>query len=386
MKITKTFLTGAVALAGFISMAGAAVIDVDVLLASQAPTFVHVDQCAIDFVVPPVIVNSRTFVEISTLSNRLDIALEWRQSDQRVTGTASNGSVFHLYIGSLYADVNGQSVILDAAPFIAANYNRTMIPLSFVAKATGAQVIWRNAPRTADIYANKNKMCALTEMHRMVDFVFRGYYDFGQAGPIAITPAKLINATSTQSVYLIGLAGTDLGRLKAETSATGIWEDFLVGAFNLGNSYEEATVSAILNHIPQGSKLILSGHSLGGMIAQEIAADSRIKDKYVILNTITFGSPLISALSGREGTVKRMGDFADAVPLLSVDGTVLLPWQVAGLNIRDGGYGPFGLSGAHNESYRRYNVWHGFDALGFENGSSSVTFYPSDLRYYAAPR
>lgn len=262
-----------------------------------------------------------------------------------------------------------------------------MVPLSFISKVSGAVVNWRNAPRTVDVFAGKNKQCSLIAMNRLADHVYRGYLDFGEAGPISITPGRMINGSgSNQLVYIVTMSGTDLAAAKAKNSATGLWEDVLVGFFNTGNSFEEAVVKAIQGRVPLGSKLVLAGHSLGGMIAQQIAADDRIKNNYVISNTVTFGSPLISALNFREGDVKRMGDYDDVVPLLSREGLILLPWQVAGLNVRNGGYGPLGAMKAHTESYRRYSVWRDFDVLGYEGGTNSLTFNTGDVRYYAAPR
>ncbi len=67
----------------------------------------------------------------------------------------------------------------------------------------------------------------------------------------------------------------------------------------------------------RGSNLVVTGHSLGGMVAQQVAADSTIKKNYNVLNTVTFGSPLINGFQ-REGTVKRLGDTSDPVPYLSL--------------------------------------------------------------------
>lgn len=72
--------------------------------------------------------------------------------------------------------------------------------------------------------------------------------------------------------------------------------DLLCG-FNLDNPYIKAVVKAMKKNIPAGSDVVFYGHSLGGMIAQEAAADKTIKRMYNVTNTVTFGSPLIKLLA-----------------------------------------------------------------------------------------
>jgi Copper amine oxidase N-terminal domain len=216
MKFAKTIFSLSLALAGFTASTATYAQstnpisrNVDVILAAQEPVYVHVDRCVLQPDVPPVIVNSRTFVEISSLFTRLDITLAWRQEDRRITGTLPNGKIFHLWVGSTTAYFDGQTFLLDAAPFIADPYNRTMIPLSFVSKVSGAVVNWRNAPRTVDVFAGKNKTCTLNAMNRLADHVYRGYLDFGEAGPISITPGRMINTngSTNQKNWRIWMAG-----------------------------------------------------------------------------------------------------------------------------------------------------------------------------------
>lgn len=64
--------------------------------------------------------------------------------------------------------------------------------------------------------------------------------------------------------------------------------------------------------------------------------DTAIKENYNILNTVTFGSPLINGFK-REGTVKRLGDVKDVVPYMSLTTFTNIVWQSADLNKEDGG-------------------------------------------------
>lgn len=358
--------------------------DVDQLLAAQDPLWVHLDGALLKFQIPPVIVEGSTYVELNALFTNLNITSAWNQTERKVTGTTSTGRVIELYIGRRDAYIDGQLHWLNAAPFIATPYNRTMMPLSFVATATGASVTWLNTPRTVDILTGVTREVTMFNLNEMSEYIFRGYQVFGEAGPISIVNAVMAQNGSYQNVYLVGLAGTDLAAA-AEGNATGLLEDLIVGGWSGENDYLKAVRNTLAAHVPSGSRLIFSGHSLGGMVAQQAAADSWIKSTYNVLHTVTIGSPLIAAGS-REGEVRRTGDWNDIVPLLSVEGTILLPWQVAGLQTEDGGYGLLGVLDAHNVSYRREDVWGAYDPVGRKWGDTTFTFWTGNVRYYPAPR
>lgn len=356
--------------------------DVDALLANQEPVFVHLNGFGVDFEVDPVIVNGRTFVEVNALFSRLGIALSWYGPERRVTGTAPNGNVIRLYIGRTDAYINGVRHTLDAAPFIATPYNRTMIPLSFVAAATGASVGWVNDPRTADIWNNDNRFCSIISPHQLAEFTWRGYLPFNEDGPIGVVRGTLQNDGIQRTAYLVALSGTDLAAA-GSGSATGILEDLIVGGWNGENAFLREARNVIGSRIPRGASLILTGHSLGGMVAQQLASDSFVKDNYNVLNTITLGSPLISP-GTREGDVKRLGDIVDPVPYLSSSGVTVPWWNIFGLQRENAGIS--NPIKSHNLSYRLKRVWGAYDALGYKYGDAIFTFYSKDVRRYAAPR
>lgn len=213
----------------------------------------------------------------------------------------------------------------------------------------------------------------------MANFAGLGYTN-DNAGPISIVKATLTNNGKESEVYIIGLSGTAF----VENQATGIVSDILAG-FNLCNPYLSATVSAIKNSIPVGSNLIFCGHSLGGMVAQEAAANSQIKKNYNVLNTVTFGAPLISA-GAREGVTKRLGDKNDLIPYLSTTGAILPVWSLGGLNREDGGYGNIlNFWSAHMGSYCRTDVWGKYDVLGQKGGNATLTYDVSTVSYHKAP-
>ncbi len=199
-------------------------------------------------------------------------------------------------------------------------------------------------------------------------------------GPIGIVEATLNQNGEEKPVYIVALSGTELiWSDYTGIQSTGAVTDLLCG-FNLDNPYIKAVRNAMINNIPSNADVIFYGHSLGGMIAQEAAADSTIKRNYNILNTVTYGSPLIKLLSRREGVVRRLCDTTDIVPVLSVYSlTPLAVIQYWGSErySEDGGYNSDWLA-AHNESYLR-------DVLGIKGGNATLTFNMDDAIYFEAP-
>lgn len=206
----------------------------------------------------------------------------------------------------------------------------------------------------------------------------RDGYNQGSQGPISITKGTLKSGFSSKTVYLVTLSGTEL----VLNQSTGVLTDLLSG-FNLNNVYYANTVNIIKANVPRNANLIIAGHSLGGMIAQQVAADSGIKSRYNVLNTVCFGSPLL-ATGSREGTVRRLGDVSDPVPYLSGSIFNNTIWAIMGLNREDGGYGIRGIT-AHNQSYFRTDLWGRYDVTGTKYGSAKLILDLDTRVFYQSP-
>lgn len=222
-------------------------------------------------------------------------------------------------------------------------------------------------------YTSANELCEICWLS----------YNKGAYGPIIVVQGQLQNWFIKKDVYLITLCGTEL----LDGQSTGILEDLLVGFQQENNAYTQNVVNMIKNTIPEGSNLFFTGHSLGGMVCQQVAANTYVKDNYNVLNTVTFGSPVISG-GQREGVVRRLGDTSDFVPYLSVTGQFVR--QIAGLNREDGGYSADGWSfsagwKAHNNSYIREDLWGDYDVTGKKGGHAKLTLDLSTLRFEQAP-
>ncbi|MBR0154209.1 MAG: hypothetical protein IJM26_10540 [Lachnospiraceae bacterium] len=203
-------------------------------------------------------------------------------------------------------------------------------------------------------------------------------YNQGTKGPITVTKGTFTSGGKTKDIYLVTLSGTEM----VFNQSTEVLTDLLSG-FNLRSAYYCNVVEVIKNNIPRNANLILAGHSLGGMIAQQVSADLTIKARYNVLNTVTFGSPLLAA-GFREGTIRRLGDISDVVPLLSGNLFVTPIRALAGLNRENGGY-YFKPITAHKECYVREDVWGRYDVTGTKYGSAKLTLDLSTREFYKSP-
>jgi len=207
--------------------------------------------------------------------------------------------------------------------------------------------------------------------------IVRTGYNGGTKGPISIVKGTYVNGT-TKNVYLVTLSGTEL----VEKQSTSIISDVLSG-FELDNSYYKNGVQIVTRNIPYGSNIIFAGHSLGGMVAQQLAADSTLKAKYNILYTLCFGSPLI-ADGKTEGTITRLGDYSDVVPYLSSAVINNTSKAIKSLKRENGKY-YFNVKGAHCDSYARNDVWGRYDVAGVKGGNGVLNLDLSTQKWYLAP-
>ena len=206
----------------------------------------------------------------------------------------------------------------------------------------------------------------------------RDGYNGGEKGPISITKGTLKQGFSTKTVYLVTLSGTEL----VLNQSTEVLTDLFSG-FDLDNAYYWNVVRVIQQNVPRGANIILAGHSLGGMVAQQVAADSTIKSRYNVLNTVAFGSPLLS-VGSREGVVRRLGDVSDVVPYLSGRLFTNPITAIFGLNREDGHYYGRPIT-AHNASYSRTDLWGKYDVTGTKYGSARLILDLGTREFFQSP-
>jgi len=119
-----------------------------ILVDSQSPARATLNGQEIEFDIPPMIINDRVMVPVRAIFNALGLEVEWDNNTQTAIGTGESLTI-KIPISSSIASVNNETAQLVTPAII---YNdRTFVPLRFVAEATGANVEWDGAARTAII-------------------------------------------------------------------------------------------------------------------------------------------------------------------------------------------------------------------------------------------
>ena len=97
---------------------------------------------------PPMETDGHVMVAMRDIFEALQATIEWNDATQTVTATLGETEI-QLTIGEDHALLDGRTVPLDA-PAVVTN-GTTMVPLRFVAEATGADVRWNGTTRTVSI-------------------------------------------------------------------------------------------------------------------------------------------------------------------------------------------------------------------------------------------
>ena len=202
--------------------------------------------------------------------------------------------------------------------------------------------------------ANTQEMTCTTQLARFI-------LQPSPSSEVRIGSAVLMTADGERDVYLLTICG-----INWVTSGANNFSAYLSALFNKKSAYFDLVKRSVLEYIPEGSAIVAYGHSLGGMMLQQIVCDGDLTEKYEFINAVTFGSPYVGTdKSAREGTLVRLEDKSDLVPRFSYaspDSEV----------IRRGGSSVINI-GAHIWSYMKDDIWGSFDVLGVDGGSAVLT-------------
>ena len=209
-------------------------------------------------------------------------------------------------------------------------------------------------------------------------------YNGGEQGPIIITKGTLKVDGQTCDIYLVTITGMELMSQDGQLVLNQATDPVTVGLAGMEQKNDLAwnVRKAMKQYIPKDSNVVFAGHSLGGMVAQQVAATESIQKRYNILHTVAFGSPAEFVLD-REGTMIRLADMGDIVPTMTLNGDLA---NNDPIYYEDGGYGDMDLTfDAHRNSYFREDEWGKYDALGDPNGDAVITLDLTTQQFVKAP-
>lgn len=185
-----------------------------------------------------------------------------------------------------------------------------------------------------------------------------------------IVRAELDENGEKRDIYLVAMRGTNQSRNPRDPLSLNTCLQAFMG--HLSN-YLYAVKKAMLAEIPQGATVALVGHSLGGMIAQQLAADETVNATFHLLNALAIGSPFVP-VKGRVCPLHRFADKADFIPWLGF--SVKANLKTAKPVFESNGYlGKPVL--AHTDSYRNAPSWMRYDPFGDPDGGRRLTLLDS---------
>ncbi|MEM8529744.1 MAG: alpha/beta fold hydrolase [Chloroflexota bacterium] len=240
--------------------------------------------------------------------------------------------------------------------------------------------------------ANAQLDITLSTADDLANLVYDGYtfHDSGftgpddTVGPISIVPVTVRSsedvAAPSERMWLITLSGAQ----SVEGQATGAQEAIIAGLAG-DTAYQDAVVEAISNTVPDGEPIILAGHSLGGIVAQQLAQDSLFKGRYDIRNVVVFGAPAIRDMP-REGVVRRLATEGDPVPLLGVQVGIGAHYEEAAEQCDIASYGFMNTGDSHLCGYLNRTAWGDYDVFGVKNGDAIVDVHYGERVFFEAPR
>jgi hypothetical protein len=157
---------------------------------------------------------------------------------------------------------------------------------------------------------------------------------YGTGRPIGVFRVNNVSMQTPKGTYLLLLAGTefDIGRVN------NLITDVLSSP-GLINEYANDIRHAVNKHIPIGATIIIAGHSLGGMEAQNLIGFLG-EDRPV--RVITFGSPKTVMDTLPPDDYARFASAYDLVPRLALAGWISPPSYETVRNPGEGAFQPLG--------------------------------------------
>ncbi len=254
---------------------------------------------------------------------------------------------------------------------------KTLMALLFTLVLTVSCVAGVSASAKTDVtYKRADQMAMYTE---------EGYNNT-IFGPITIAEAcfRTDSKDAGVKVYVVSLAGLDVFNT-IQGGYNGLLDTQLAGQ-DLPGLYLYRIEQVMKKQIPKGANVFFYGHSLGGMVGQQLAAKKSIRDRYNICYTVCFASPIVGGTKQKEGKVVRFIDESDMVPNSTNESQLesLGLFKNDDIVIRENGNWGFDVLNAHNQGYAIVDTFKGYDVIGTKKGTASLTIDLDTRVFYKA--
>lgn len=110
----------------------------NVAISKGVSEFIDPDNKAIH---PYIDSRNRTMVPLRFIAEKLGALVEWDDIEKRITITSHDNTIIMVINSKLYL-LNNDEYQMDTSPYIRKGWNRTMVPLRFVAEALGKHIEW----------------------------------------------------------------------------------------------------------------------------------------------------------------------------------------------------------------------------------------------------
>lgn len=195
-------------------------------------------------------------------------------------------------------------------------------------------------------------------------------YNNGIFGPVSVTKGVLRRPDEPDlDVVLVTVAGWEISH---PLSATFSPVAAAMSVFGLSSAYYRQIRKIMKKYVPAGSNVLLIGHSLGGVIVEQMCTDKNYRKTYNIVNTLVTGAPLAHYRKKRDGGLHRLGEAGDFVPFTGPDMYLHPIKGILGMSRESAGFFPNAMK-CHNVGYTSLSAWADYDVLGVKNGSATLT-------------
>jgi len=208
-------------------------------------------------------------------------------------------------------------------------------------------------------------------------FVLTQCHNLCGNGPFAIGKGTFTRGGEEQDVYVLLIHGLEVTILGESNEFLPV---MMASLFDAKTPYIRDIKKALFSNVPEGSKLLILGHSFGGMTTQQLIADPDVYENYDILSATAMATPLLKYGKGHAKEFHRIMDAGDIVPFLSYNTLLRFKKQVGEMQKENSHTGVM----SHVLSYQNKEVWGEYDAIGVKGGDAKI--HLDEVKFFNANR